>query len=151
MTRRRWLLTTAVLLGLALSAGGARADGSEQATKARAMLDRVVAALKVDEHAALESFTKGTNGFADGDIYPFCARARSGWVVAHPSRLGENLATVSDMYGKLFGKEILNTAVVGEVKEIHYMWPKPGHKTPERKDTYYTKVDHLVCGVGYYP
>lgn len=151
MTRKIGILTTAVLLGLALSAGGARADGSEQATKARAMLDRAVAAVKADEQSALESFTKGTNGFADGDLYPFCARARSGWVVAHPSRLGENLAMVSDKYGKLFGREILNTAVEGEVKEIHYMWPKPGQKTPEKKDTYYTKVGHLVCGVGYYP
>ena len=92
MTRKIGILAAAVLLGLALSAGGARADGSEQATKARAMLDRAVAAVKTDEQAALESFTKGTNGFAEGDLYPFCARARSGWVVAHPSRLGENLA-----------------------------------------------------------
>ena len=151
MTRRDLILPAAVLLGLALSAGAARADGSEQATKARAMLDRAVAAVQADELSALESFTKGTNGFADGDLYPFCARARSGWVVAHPSRLGENLASVSDVNGKLFGREILRTAVKGEVKEIHYMWPRPGHKTPERKDTYYTRVDHLVCGVGYYP
>jgi signal transduction histidine kinase len=151
MTRKNRILASAVLLGLALAAGGARADGSEQAAKARAMLDRAVAAVKADEQAALESFTKGTNGFAEGDLYPFCARARSGWVVAHPSRLGENLATVSDVNGKLFGKEILNTAVEGTVKEIHYMWPKPGHKTPTQKDTYYTKVGRLVCGVGYYP
>jgi signal transduction histidine kinase len=140
-----------VLLAMAVAVGDGRADGSAQAVKARAMLDRAVAAVQANEQAALESFTKGTNGFADGDLYPFCARARSGWVVAHPSRLGENLANVADVNGKLFGKEILNTAKVGEVKEIHYMWPKPGHRTPERKDTFYVKVGHLVCGVGYYP
>ena len=72
-------------------------------------------------------------------------------MVAHPSRLGENISTVSDVNGKLFGKEILNTAVEGQMKEITYKWPKPGHKTPELKHTYYTKVGHLVCGVGYYP
>ena len=150
MTRTNWIVTAAALLGLVLSATVARANGSAEATRARAMLDRAVAAVKTDERAALESFTKGTNGFAEGDLYPFCARARSGWVVAHPSRLGENLANVSDVNGKLFGREILNRAEDGKVKEIHYMWPRPGHKKPERKDTYFTKVGHLVCGVGYY-
>ena len=144
-------MTAAVLCGLALSAGGARADGGEQATKARAMLERAVAAVKANQLKAMEDFTKGQDGFADGDLYVFCARARSGWVVAHPSRLGENINTVADKYGKLFGKEMLRTAVAGTVKEIHYMWPKPGHKTPVTKDTYYTKVNGLVCGVGYYP
>lgn len=152
MMRRRRIVAMALVLGLALPAGVARADGeSPDAAKALAMLKRVVVAVKQDETAALLSFTKGTNGFAEGDLYPYCARARSGWVVAHPSQLGTNLADQSDVNGKLFGKEILNSAVAGEIKEIHYMWPKPGQKTPAKKDTYYTKVDKLVCAVGYYP
>lgn len=150
MTRTRRTLVAAILVGLVLPAG-ARAEGSGEATKARAMLDRAIAAVKRDEQAALEAFTKGEHGFAEGDLYPFCARARSGWVVAHPQRLGDNLAMVSDVNGKLFGKEILDTAVENTVKEIRYMWPRPGEKTPVRKDTYYTKIDDLVCGVGYYP
>ena len=157
MSQTRRALTTAILLTLAMPFAGARADAlqgsgeSAQAAKAKAMLERAVAAVKANELAAMEAFTKGTEGFADGDLYPYCARARSGWVVAHPSRLGENIKTVSDLNGKLFGKEMLQTAVEGQIKEIHYMWPKPGQKKPERKDTFYTKIGHLVCAVGYYP
>ena len=157
MSLKRRALLAGVLLALAMPLAGARADAlpgaaqGDQEAKAKAMLERAVAEVKKNKLAAMEMFTKGTNGFADGDLYPYCARSRSGWVVAHPYRLGENIKMVSDLNGKLFGKEMLHSAKVGEIKEIHYMWPKPGHKTPARKDTFYTKVDHLVCAVGYYP
>ncbi len=148
MSRLRRVLAAAAL-GSMLAATAAQADG-DQSAAAHAMLERAVAAVKANPLTAFESFTKGTNGFAEGDLYPFCARARSGWVVAHPSRLGENIATVSDVNGKLFGKEMLNRAQEGRIDEIHYMWPKPGHKTPVQKDTFFTKVDGVICGVGYY-
>ncbi len=146
MRRTAGFSVAAMLLGL-LAAAPARADS---AADARAMLDRAVAAIKVNPSAALEAFVKGTDGFRQGDLYPFCARARSGVVVAHPSRLGENLANESDKNGKLFGKEILRTAVEGKISELHYMWPKPDQTTPVQKDTFYTKVKGFVCGVGYY-
>lgn len=151
MSRKLAWLAATFLMALMVPLAAVRADGSDQAEKAKAMLERVIVAVKTNEIAAMEAFTKGTDGFAEGDLYPYCARARSGWVVAHPSRLGENITTVSDVNGKLFGKEMLQTAAEGQIKEIHYMWPKPGQKTPAQKDTYYTKVNNLVCAVGYYP
>jgi hypothetical protein len=40
---------------------------------------------------------------------------------------------------------------VGEITTIDYEFPKPGPgKTPAPKQAYITKVDDLVCGVGYY-
>ena len=114
------------------------------------MLDRVVAAVKADRPAALVAMVEGRDGFRDGDLYPFCARARSGVVVAHPTLLGVNLADQADKNGKLFGKEMLKGAREGTVRQLRYMWPRPDHKTPVQKDTFYTKVDGLVCGVGYY-
>ena len=150
MTRKQ-LMLAAVAVGLALPGSGALAGSKSEAVQARAMLQRAVKAVTKNEHAALLAFTKRQDGFGEGDLYTFCARARSGWVVAHPFRLGDNLAEQSDVNGKLFGKEMLNTAETGVVKDIHYMWPRPGQRTPVQKDTFYTKVDDLVCGVGYYP
>jgi hypothetical protein len=145
----RQTVLVAALLGLVMPAA-AHADG-KGADVARAMLERVVAAVKADPQKAFESFTKGTQGFREGDIYPYCARARSGWVVAHPEMLGDNLALRAGLNGRMFGKEMLQTAEEGKIKEIHYVWHKPGEKTPAQKDTYYTKIDGLVCAVGYYP
>ena len=38
----------------------------------------------------------------------------------------------------------------GKVREVTYMWPKPGGDEPVEKVTYVTRVADLVCGVGYY-
>ena len=149
---RRGLVLAVAGLALMLGAPVARADGGgPQEVAAKAMLERAVVAVKADSLQAMVSFTKRSEGFGEGDLYVFCARARSGWVVAHPYRLGENIAQVSDVNGKLFGKEMLHRAKEGQVSEIHYMWPRPGEKTPVQKDTFFTKVKGLVCGVGYYP
>jgi hypothetical protein len=49
----------------------------KQAQEAKAMLDRVVAAVKADKTKALDMFNKGEGGFADRDLYPFSPRSRS--------------------------------------------------------------------------
>jgi signal transduction histidine kinase len=148
MARMMGMLSAAAL-GLALLSGGARADTGE-AAQARAMLDKVVAGVTTDEHATLAEIVKGANGFRKGDLYAFCANAGNGAVVAHPFRLGDNLADQADKNGVLFGVQMLKTAQLGTVSEVHYMWPKPGTTTPVEKSTFYTKVDDLVCAVGYY-
>ncbi len=147
--KRRILLGAVALLGLALPHSGVRAQQLGSATQARAMLDRAVAAVKADRAAALAKFIKGEDGFRDRDLYPFCATL-NGTVVAHPSRLGENLADEADKNGKQFGLQIMRTAQEGKVSEIGYMWPRPGTTGPVPKETFYTKVNGLICGVGYY-
>jgi hypothetical protein len=37
-----------------------------------------------------------------------------------------------------------------KVKQVTYMWPKPGKTEPSPKASYVTKVGDQVCGVGYY-
>jgi hypothetical protein len=54
---------------------------SDDADKARAMLERVATELKKDQTGAIQTFTKGEHGFRDGDIYPFCFRLSDGIVV----------------------------------------------------------------------
>ncbi|MCZ6638102.1 MAG: hypothetical protein O7C66_07915, partial [Alphaproteobacteria bacterium] len=56
-------------------AGEAWAAGKKgTAAEAKAMLKRAVAAMKADKWKALESFTAGTHGFKDRDLFVFCAR-----------------------------------------------------------------------------
>ena len=55
-----------------------------------------------------------------------------------------------DKKGKAFGKEMFDVAREGKLKQVSYMWPKPGSDEPVKKVSYVTKVAGDVCGVGYY-
>jgi signal transduction histidine kinase len=118
--------------------------------EARAMLDKAVAAIKADKAAALAQFNKGEGGFKDRDLYPFCA-GPDGMFTAHPTLNGKSLADLQDKTGKPLGKEILSAAEEGKIKEVAYMWPRPGSDpTPVAKVSYVTKVGDQTCAVGYY-
>jgi signal transduction histidine kinase len=73
-----------------------------------------------------------------------------GTTTAHPTHLGKNLKELKDKNGKAFGEEMFKVAEAGKVKQVTYMWPKPGKTEPSQKATYITKVGDQVCGVGYY-
>ena len=82
------------------------------AAEAKAMLEKVVAALKADKATALSQFTKGEGGFKDRDLYVFCAGV-DGRTSAHglmPDMIGKQLADIVDKTGKKFGEEIMRTA-----------------------------------------
>jgi signal transduction histidine kinase len=119
------------------------------AKEARAMLDRAVADMKKDKAAALARFNKGEGGYKDRDLYPFCA-SLDGTTTAHPTMVGKNLKELKDKQGKAFGQEMFKVAEQGKVKEVSYMWPKPGQTEPVQKVSYVTRVGDQVCGVGYY-
>lgn len=120
--------------------------------EARQMLDRAVAALKKDEQKALDMFNKGEGGFRDRDLYVFCANASDGTITAHasPSMRGEHLQDIVGKKGYPLGKEIMQNATEGKVKEVTYWWPRPGEDKPLQKRSFYTKVKDQDCGVGYY-
>jgi signal transduction histidine kinase len=118
--------------------------------EARAMLDKAVAAIKADKTSALVQFNKGEGGFKDRDLYPFCA-GPDGMFTAHPTLNGKSLADLQDKNGKPLGKEILSVAEEGKIKEVSYMWPRPGSDpTPVAKVSYVTKTGDQTCAVGYY-
>jgi hypothetical protein len=52
------------------------------ADEAKAMLMKVVAAVKADKGKALDMFNKGEGGFADRDLYPFCSNTGDAITVA---------------------------------------------------------------------
>jgi signal transduction histidine kinase len=118
--------------------------------EARAMLDKAVVAIKADKASALAQFNKGEGGFKDRDLYPFCAGS-DGMFTAHPVLNGKSLADLADKNGKALGKEILSVAEEGKVKEVDYMWPRPGSDpTPVAKVSFVTKIGDQTCAVGYY-
>ena len=125
------------------------------AEEAKAMLDKAVAAVKADRDVALAMFNKGEGGFRDRDLYPFCIRVTDGKNVAGPVyvRAGMDTRTLRDPSGKAYGQEVFAAAQKpeGQITEVSYMAPKPGTTAPAvPKVTFVTRVNDLVCAVGYY-
>ena len=136
-------LSTMALLFSGLIKTG-HADEFGTAEEAKAMLNRVITALKDDKRKALENFNDGNGGFKDRDLYVLCANASDGIITASPSSNGMNLSDFPP------GKNVMKTATEGEVRETTYWWPRPGSIKPLRKHTFYTKVGDQICGVGYW-
>ena len=144
---RRFMMSAA--LAVFASSGAWAAGEHGTAEEAKAMLERVVEAVKADAAAALDKFTKGEDGFKDRDLYPFCG-GPDGNFTAHPSLTGKSLKDLKDKDGKALGEEIYANASEGEISEVSYMWPRPGEETPVNKVAYVTKIGDQVCAVGYY-
>ena len=66
---------------LTLSAAAVAQESHGTAQEARALLDKVVAAVKADKTKALAMFNKGEGGFRDRDLYPFCFNISDGEIV----------------------------------------------------------------------
>jgi hypothetical protein len=120
------------------------------AEEAKAMLEKAVAAVSDDKAKALDMFNKGEGGSKDRDLYVFCANASDGTLTAHPTMKGEPLQEIKGKKGYPLGKEIMEQAAEGTIKEVTYWWPRPGTDKPLEKTSYYTKVGDQICGVGYY-
>ena len=137
------------LLSVALQPTRAAEYGT--ADEAKAMLERAVAAVKEDKAKALDMFNKGEGGFKDRDLYVFCANASDGILTAHPYvQRGKLLQDIEGKHGAAFGKEIMQNATEGTIKEVTYWWPRPGSDKPVEKTSFYTKAGDQICGVGYY-
>ena len=146
-------LATLLVLQIALlSVAIGPTQGAEYGTadEAKAMLERAIAAVKEDKAKALDTFNKGEGGFKDRDLYVFCANASDGILTAHPYLRGEHLEEIKGKKGYPLGKEIMQNATEGTIKELSYWWPRPGSDKPMEKITFYTRAGDQDCGVGYY-
>jgi Single Cache domain 2 len=146
------ILTAVLTLSTAVFAQQGQLGTAEEA---KAMLDKVVAAVKADRDVALAMFNKGEGGFKDRDLYPFCIRVTDGKNVAGPVyvRAGMDTRTLKDPSGKAYGQEVFAAAQKpeGQITEVSYMAPKPGTTAPAvPKVTFVTRVNDLGCAVGYY-
>ena len=144
-------------LGLAVSgavfANAALVEG--MAADAKAMLDKTIAALKADKAKTLTEINAGTNGFLQGDIYPFCFNLSDGLLVAvaNPNakvNLGKDIRLNKDATGDAFGERLYAAAKAGS-GEVTYKFPKAGaDKTPVPKVSFVAAAADLGCGVGCY-
>jgi cytochrome c len=141
------------LAGLAMLWGTASmAQQFGTAAEARAMFDRVVAALKANETAALAAFNdKNNKDYHDRDLYPFCWRMSDGIYVAHvnPALMGTDIRNVK-INGDPVGQRIYDAVKEGTVTVIDFNFPRPGTTQPVPKESYITRVGNVGCGVGYY-
>ena len=119
------------------------------AAEARAMLDKAVAAVRADKAKALESFSAGTGGFKDRDLYPYCG-GPDGNFTAHPTLAGKSLRELKDKAGEPLGVRVYAAAEEGKVSEVEYMWNRPNQTENVKKIVYVTKIGDQVCAVGYY-
>jgi len=139
----------AILLLAATSIRAAEPQFGTEA-EARALLDKAVVAVKEDKAKALDMFNKGQGGFRDRDLYVWCANASDGVLTAHPYLKGEHLQDIKGKKGYPLGKEVMENATEGQIKEVDYWWPRPGTDKPLEKRTFYTQVNGQNCGVGFY-
>ena len=147
MTAFRWTLVLPLLF---LVAGPASAQEMGTAAEAKAMLEKVVADVKANKTKTLQDITAGT--YNQKDLYPFCGGADGKYTAngANKSVVGQSLKDLKDKSGKAIGEEFYKEAKPGKFAEVSYVFPKPGETTPVPKESYITKVDDEICGVGYY-
>lgn len=148
-------LTLALITTITFSQAFA-ADVVGTPSEAKAMLERVIAAMEVDKIAALAAFNAGDIKYKDGDLYAFCAESDpEGVMLAHggaPDKIvGVPSFTIKDAKGTRIGDIMIRTAVEGEIKMTDvYWWPIPDPANPTEKRSYYTLVADSVCGVAYF-
>ena len=150
---RRAMLGLATTAVLALSAAAvAQQANYGTADEAKAMLTKVIAAVKADKAKALDMFNKGEGGFKDRDLQPFCFNKSDGVLTAatNPGLLGKDVRSLKDKTGKAFGEENFKAAVDGKITEVSYMFPRPGETEPAAKISFVTGVADQGCGVGYF-
>jgi hypothetical protein len=149
--------TAALLLASAsFGADDENDNGLRTADQAKAMLAQAVAAVKADEAKARNMFNTGEGGFRDGNLYVACTNVSDGKLVAtgNPNSknlLGVDARTYKDINGDTLPLEAIAQKPEGEITIFDIQFPKPGaSKTQEPIEIFATKVNDLICGVGYY-
>jgi hypothetical protein len=157
MVRTFTIAATSAVAFMLSAAAFAQQGGTAQ--EARAMLDKAVAVVKADKAKALDDFTNRQGGFADRDLYVFCANVADAELVAlgNPNAkqlIGKDARTLKDANGMDYGQAIFNAGQKpeGEVTEVSgYLFPSVSDPKPVPKNSFVTKVGDIYCGVGYYP
>ncbi len=135
---------------LAVSTGTLALADVGDGDKAKAMLARVVVSVQADQAVALEKFTAGTDGFKDGNIYPFCFRLDDGVVITGQTA-GKDIRTFPGGIGtELFAAGQKPEDVITEVAYLARK-PPPADATPVKKVSVVRRIGQISCGVGYYP
>lgn len=126
--------------------------GDDPAT-AVALVDKAVAYMQKNGKDALIREVNAKNPmFMTGDVY-VGVRALDGTQLAHPINpklIGKNLVVLPDADGKLFRKEIVDTAASKGKGWVDYRYNNPTTKEIEKKSTYFVKNGDVIIEAGIY-
>ena len=145
---RLFIVILSGILAILFTAGATSADDSG---KAVALVKKAVAFYKTNGiEKALDEFSNPKGQFSLGDLYVF-VYDNKGTMLAHPNNtlIGQNLIEVPDATGKLFRKDIIDTAASKGSGWVDYKYKNPKNKEIESKTTYFEKIEDLVicCGI----
>ena len=142
---------------LAAPAATAQQSVYGTAAEAKAMLTKVVDAVKANKFKAIESINN--KEFNDRDLYPFCRNLVDSASLTHANPNSDVMINMDeknfkDSQGRPFGQQLFDmakSAKEGEFPEVTFLFPKPGDDpTPVPKIAMVTPVGDIYCGVGYY-
>ena len=151
---RRLLTTSALLIGLSAPLAFADNANHGSAADAKAMVERATTYLKaVGPEKAFAAFMDPANkDFHDRDLYVF-VRSMDGNTVAHgvnKAMIGRTTLETKDADGKLYNKDIMETAIKNGSGWVDYRWVNPVDRKIEQKSSFVEKVGDYVIGAGFY-
>jgi cytochrome c len=120
---------------------------------AMAMVDKGLVYLEKNGKDALIREVNNKNPeFIKGDVY-LMVRGIDGTQLAHPMNpklVGKNLVVLPDADGKLFRKEIIETAKAKGKGWVDYRYNNPVTKELEKKSTYFVRNGDIILEAGIY-
>jgi cytochrome c len=145
------LLAGIVILFMVMGLAYAQDRGTS--AEAKALLDKAVVFYKANgQDKAFAAFNDSKGQFVSKDLYIF-ALDMNGKILSHGANaglIGKDMMGTKDADGKLFMKEMVETAKTKGKGSIDYKWENPKVKKVEQKSSYVEKVDGVVLGCGYY-
>jgi cytochrome c len=145
------LLAGIVILFMVVGLAYAQDRGTS--TEAKALLDKAVAFYKANgQETAFAAFNDSKGQFVSKDLYIF-ALDMNGKILSHGANaglIGKDMMGTKDADGKLFMKDMVETAKTKGKGTVDYKWENPKTKVVEQKSSYVEKVDGVVLGCGYY-
>ncbi|MCV3273874.1 cache domain-containing protein [Roseobacter sinensis] len=148
MFKKVWLARAMLFLPLAAMAGqeGTKVEPQAMAKRAAALYD----ANRLDSLIAALS-DSSTGEFHDRDLYVFVFDTEGNTVAhgANDALLGRTLIGLRDVEGHEFARSFVETVQTDDQGWVDYIWQNPQTKAPERKPSYFTRIDdNLLLGVG---
>jgi len=144
--KKGWIigLTAAILIGSVISL--AAAGGSEEA---KGFVMKATSFLKANgKERTLAELNNPKGQFVKGEVY-VVALDLNATVLAHPINpkiVGINVLDVPDPDGKMFRREIIETAKTKGEGWVDFKYKNPVSNKVESKTCFIKKADEMVCG-----